>query len=72
MVEMAKFTSMRERMAKMRNKNKEFHNYMIVELQNMRRIYSIREQEASGGPDDTEMEQLGKTLTRKSSINLNL
>ena len=51
--EMAEFITMRERISELREKNKAFHHNMITKLHKMRGKYSIREQEASGGPDDT-------------------
>ena len=51
--QMAEFINMKERMSALRKNNKTFHHNMTDKLQKIREKYSIREQEASGGPDDT-------------------
>ena len=48
-VEIEKFTSMKERMAAMRKKNKNFHSNMIDKLQEMREKYPVYEQGANSG-----------------------
>ena len=68
-LEMVKFTTMREKMAEMK-KNKVFHNNMIAKLQKMCGKYSIREQDASSGPDDTHPRATREDIDRKSSTGL--
>ena len=51
-VEMEEFTSMRERMAALRKKNKVFHSNMIDKLQKMRENYPVYKKGAKSGPDN--------------------
>ena len=68
--EMEEFTSMRERMASPRKKNKAFHSNMFEKLQRMREKHSVHEQESNTGPDYADPRETGKTRTRKLSTNL--
>lgn len=50
---MEEFTTTSERITKMRKKNKALHHDIIAKHQKMSGKYSIHEQEASGGLDET-------------------
>ncbi|TMW82928.1 hypothetical protein EJD97_003837 [Solanum chilense] len=51
-VKMEEFSSMRERMAALRIKNKAFHSNIIDKLQKMHEKHTIYEQEADSGPNN--------------------
>lgn len=51
---MEEFTTTSERITKMRKKNKALHHDIIAKHQKMSGKYSIHEQEASGGLDETQ------------------
>ncbi|TMX02568.1 hypothetical protein EJD97_021074, partial [Solanum chilense] len=59
-VEMEEFTSMRERMASLRKKNKVFHRNMINKLQKIRKKYPVYEQGTNNDLDNAHPEATGE------------